>query len=118
MMFIKLKTIVGGKTAASKATNFNKYLLYTDDKRYWNSFESILDEFEKRKLDVAFWTSSEDDPVFNKEYKEYSPVSEKDRKLIVEAYQKEKELFSKRLETYIKRYGLSKVNSWSYWRDE
>ena len=66
MMFIKLKTIVGGKTAASKATNFNKYLLYTDDKRYWNSFESILDEFEKRKLDVAFWTSSEDDPVFNK----------------------------------------------------
>lgn len=73
MMFIKLKTIVGGKTAASKATNFNKYLLYTDDKRYWNSFESILDEFEKRKLDVAFWTSSEDDPVFNKEYKYVHP---------------------------------------------
>ena len=43
MMYIKLKTIAGGKTAASKATNFNKYLLYTDDKRYWNSFESILD---------------------------------------------------------------------------
>ena len=73
MMFIKLKTIIGGKTAASKATNFNKYLLYTDDKRYWNSFESILDEFEKRKLDVAFWTSSEDDPVFSKEYKYIHP---------------------------------------------
>lgn len=73
MLFIKLKTIVGGKSASANAAGFNKFLIYSDDKRYWNSYESILDEFEKRGIDVAFWTSSEDDPVFSKEYKYVHP---------------------------------------------
>ena len=72
MLFIKMKTAFGGK-AVSANRGFNKILIYTDDKRYWNSYESILDEFEKRKTDVAFWTSSEDDPVFSKEYKYVHP---------------------------------------------
>lgn len=73
MLFIKLKTAIGGKSASSKAEGYNKYLIYSDDKRYWNSFKPILDEFEKRELDVAFWTSSEDDPVFSQEYKYVHP---------------------------------------------
>ena len=61
-----------------------------------------------------------DDPqdVFTEEYKIYKPVPEVDRKLLIEAYEFEKERFSKRIETYLKRYGLSKVRSWSYWADE
>ena len=73
MLFIKLKTVIGGKAASSNAEGHNKYLIYSDDKRYWNSFKPILDEFEKRELDVAFWTSSEDDPVFSQEYKHVHP---------------------------------------------
>ena len=73
MLFIKLKTVIGGKSASSNAAGYNKYLIYSDDKRYWNSFKPILDEFEKRELDVAFWTSSEDDPVFSQEYKYIHP---------------------------------------------
>lgn len=73
MLFIKLKTAIGGKSASSNAAGYNKYLIYSDDKRYWNSFKPILDEFEKRELDVAFWTSSEDDPVFSQEYKHVHP---------------------------------------------
>lgn len=73
MLFIKLKTVIGGKSASSNAAGYNKYLIYSDDKRYWNSFKPILDEFEKRELDVAFWTSSEDDPVFSQEYKYVHP---------------------------------------------
>ena len=73
MLFIKLKTVIGGKSASSNAAGHNKYLIYSDDKRYWNSFKPILDEFEKRELDVAFWTSSEDDPVFSQEYKHVHP---------------------------------------------
>ena len=49
----------------------------------------------------------------------------KDRRLtndeidkVIEAYEKSMELFVKRLKTYLKRYGLTKVNTWSYWRDE
>ena len=46
------------------------------------------------------------------------PLSESDRQLIVDAYREEQKAFDKRLASYLKRYGLSKVNSWSYWQDE
>ena len=47
----------------------------------------------------------------------YVLLTEDDIKLVVAAYKKELELFTKRLDTYIKRYGLSKVRTWSYWQD-
>ena len=72
MLFIKLKALTGGRVA-SKSEGFNKFLIYSDDKRYWNCFKPILNEFENRKLDVAFWTSSEDDPVFSLENKYVHP---------------------------------------------
>lgn len=40
-----------------------------------------------------------------------------DRNIIIDAVKQEREKFEKRLKTYLKRYGLSKVKSWSYWRD-
>ena len=73
MLFIKLKTLIGGKSASARAEGFNKYLIYSDDKRYWNSYRSILDEFESRGIEVAFWTSSEDDPVFAQDYRYVHP---------------------------------------------
>lgn len=73
MLFIKLKMIVGGKSVKTNEEGYNKYLIYSDDKRYWNSYKSILDEFESRAIEVAFWTSSEDDPVFTQEYKYVHP---------------------------------------------
>lgn len=38
-------------------------------------------------------------------------------KRVIEGYKVVKANFEKRLKTYLKRYGLSKVRSWSYWRD-
>ena len=38
-----------------------------------------------------------------------------ERQMIIDALIKEKEAFTKRLYTYLKRYGLSKVHSWTYW---
>lgn len=73
MLFIKLKTLIGGESASARAEGFNKYLIYSDDKRYWNSYRSILDEFESRGIEVAFWTSSEDDPVFTQDYRYVHP---------------------------------------------
>ncbi|MBR5359044.1 MAG: CDP-glycerol glycerophosphotransferase family protein [Clostridiales bacterium] len=72
MLFIKLKTVLGGKSA-STTDGHHKFLIYSDDKRYWNTFMPVLDEFEQREIDVGFWTSSEDDPVFSKEYKYVHP---------------------------------------------
>ena len=73
MLFIKIKTAIGGKSASANVKGYNKYLLYSEGKRYSTHFKPILDEFEKRQIDVAFWTSSEDDPVLTQEYKYVHP---------------------------------------------
>lgn len=44
-------------------------------------------------------------------------VSEEDRERLLEGYRKVYAAFEKRLNAYLKRYGLSKVHSWTYWRD-
>lgn len=40
-----------------------------------------------------------------------------DRQKVIEGYKVVKADFEKRLNAYLKRYGLSKVHAWSYWRD-
>jgi len=47
----------------------NDYVIYAEDKRYWPYFENILDEFESRKIEVLYLTTSIDDPVFKSDYK-------------------------------------------------
>ena len=41
-------------------------------------------------------------------------LTEQDKRLILEGLELEKASFIKRLNTYLKRYGLSKVRTWSY----
>lgn len=45
-------------------------------------------------------------------------LTEEDVKKVLDGYIAVKEQFKKRLATYLKRYGLSKINVWSYWADE
>lgn len=47
----------------------------------------------------------------------YFPLEGENLRLVLEAYQAERAAFEKRLNTYLKRYGLSNVRSWTYWRD-
>lgn len=47
--------------------------IFTDHKRYWNVFEPLLDEFEKREQTICYLTCSQDDPVFKKKYKYITP---------------------------------------------
>ena len=54
----------------------------------------------------------------NQRWGTYVEISEADRKLIIEMYEEEKEKMSKRIDTYLKRYGLSKLHVWTYWQDE
>lgn len=62
MLFIKLKfKISGGKIDHSNQKT--PYVIYSDDKRYWNVFEPICREFDARGVDVVYMTSSEDDPA-------------------------------------------------------
>lgn len=46
------------------------------------------------------------------------PITEKDRAALIDAWKIIAQDFRRRLDTYLKRYGLTKINAWSYWRDE
>jgi len=58
----------GGRTEKTVGENPD-YVIFTDSKRYWNVFEPICDEFEKRETELTYMTASPDDPALNKEYK-------------------------------------------------
>jgi CDP-glycerol glycerophosphotransferase (TagB/SpsB family) len=61
-VFIKAKAFfIGGK---AKTGIKNKYVIYAEDKRYYTLFKPIIEEFEKRGIELLYLTSSQDDPVF------------------------------------------------------
>lgn len=45
------------------------------------------------------------------------PITENDRAALRKGWEAVRESFRRRLDTYLKRYGLSKIHSWSYWMD-
>lgn len=45
------------------------------------------------------------------------PITEADRAALIDTWEKVGRDFRRRLDTYLKRYGMSKVQTWSYWRD-
>ena len=68
MLIIKLRfRISGGKMES----NIKKipFVIFSDDKRYWNVFEPICREMDMRGKDVVYMTASPDDPVLNNPYK-------------------------------------------------
>lgn len=66
--FVKLRFFLrGGKTGA-EVEKGSSIVIFTDSKRYWNVFEPICDEFEKRGEDLEYLTASPDDPALTKSY--------------------------------------------------
>lgn len=67
-LFIKLRfKLSGGKRVEIK--DFIPYAIYSEGKRYLNTFKPICDEFENRGINLVYYTSSEDDPLLNNDYK-------------------------------------------------
>lgn len=48
---------------------------------------------------------------------EHQPITDKDRAALIAGWKQVGKDFLKRLNSYLKRYGMSKVNTWSYWVD-
>ena len=67
-VFMKLKYVLSGGKTEKAADEKIPYVIFTDHKRYWNVFEPICDEFEKRKTPLVYMTESKDDPIFGKDY--------------------------------------------------
>lgn len=67
-LFMKLKFILSGGKAAKISNSKIPYVIFSDHKRYWNVFKPICDEFEKRGIDIVYWTASPDDPGLSEKY--------------------------------------------------
>lgn len=68
---LKLKLLFSGrknKDAIQQDAAFKPYVIYCEGKQYWNVFKPVCDEFEKRHIQLTYFTSAEDDPVFTQKY--------------------------------------------------
>ena len=64
-LILKLKYGFNRDKAAEEEKSAYKYVIFSDHKRYWNVFEGICREFDRRGIDVKYYTLSQDDPVFS-----------------------------------------------------
>lgn len=65
-LLIKLKTISFSKSKNIKteASKKARIIIYGEDKRYCNVFKPIIEELIKLEIPVIYYSSSEDDPIF------------------------------------------------------
>lgn len=69
-LIIKLKVIFSGrKDGIQVDSSYKKYLIYSEGKQYWNTFKPVVEEFEDRGIELSFYTSAKDDPVFETQWK-------------------------------------------------
>ena len=67
-LLLKLKLVFAGKKGAQEDKSYKKYVVYCEDKGYWTVFQPVIEEFEKRKIELTYYTGSKDDAVFEKNY--------------------------------------------------
>ena len=65
--WIKIKTLPiwykkDGENISSQAKDI---VIYSEGKQYWNVFRPVLEEFDRRKIPVTFYTSDENDLCFD-----------------------------------------------------
>ena len=65
---LKLKFLISGGKAQEASHDKIPIVIFSDSKRYWNVFKPVCDEFEKRGIDVQYWTMSVDDPALSENY--------------------------------------------------
>ena len=65
MLVIKLKFFLSGGKSREANTDRLPFVIFSDDKRYWNIFEPVCREFDRRGLDITYMTASPDDPGLN-----------------------------------------------------
>ncbi|MBR6207649.1 MAG: CDP-glycerol glycerophosphotransferase family protein [Oscillospiraceae bacterium] len=58
----------GGKKVAGNDEARVPFAIFTDSKRYWNLFEPICEQFEKRGLPMLYLTASPDDPALDRRF--------------------------------------------------
>ena len=71
---LKLKVFFSGKKdGVVQDASYKKYVIYSEGKQYFNTFKPVADEFEKRQIELNYYTSAKDDPVFEQNYQFVKP---------------------------------------------
>ena len=70
-LWLKLSVVFSGKKdkTSQADASYKPYVIYNEGNQYWNNFKPICDEFEKRQIELTYYTSSNNDPVFEQNYK-------------------------------------------------
>ena len=67
--FVKLRFLLSSGTKEKDLhENCIPFVIFSDHKRYWSTFEPICNEFEKRGEKLIYMTASADDPALDKVY--------------------------------------------------
>ncbi len=67
-VFIKLRFLLNGGKKDTVSKNKIPFVIFTDSKRYWNVFEPICEELEKRGQKAVYMTASPDDPALQRKF--------------------------------------------------
>lgn len=62
MAFVKIRFKLSAGKTEDLGKNKIPFVIFADSKRYWNVFEPICREFDKRGVDIVYMTASPDDP--------------------------------------------------------
>lgn len=68
-LIMKIRFLLSGGRVSKTNDNKLPFVIFTDHKRYWNTFEPICDSFEAKGRELYYYTMSPDDPALNKHYK-------------------------------------------------
>ena len=72
MLLLRLRQRAGGGKIEINQDRI-PLVFFSDHKRYWNIFEPICAELDRRGVDVVYLTASEDDPALNCAYAHVKP---------------------------------------------
>lgn len=65
---VQLRFVLSGGKKVEMNSGRIPYVIFSDNKRYWNVFEPICREFDQRGIDIVYMTTSPDDPVLECPY--------------------------------------------------
>lgn len=65
---VQLRFLINGGKRIETNTDKIPFVIFSDDKRYWNIFEPVCTEFDKRGVDIVYMTASPDDPALDNSY--------------------------------------------------
>lgn len=116
---------------AEKAASSEKYFLQQNLKEFDRKIKGLSSKddcstydwyiervsYNGNKLNVWRLAYMNISNVDNK-YGEYEILAPADREAVINGLKNERKKFEKRLHTYLKRYGTSKLRTWTYWVDE